>query len=414
MRRLKVLLVGTGTVGEAIAKVAKGKPWLERMVLADYNLDRAHEVQAMLGDGAASTFPAQRVDASDVVAVVQLARSHEVDLVMNAADPRFVPALFDAAFAAGTDYMDMAVSLSEPSPVDTYSRPGVLLGAYQFAKHDAWRSAGRLALLGMGMDPGLTDVFARHAADTLFDEVDEVHIRDGGDLHIEGYAFAPVFSIWTTIEECLNPPLIWDKARGFFTTEPFSAPEAFVFPEGIGPVECVNVEHEEVVLVPREVDCKRVTFKYALGAEFIEVLATLHKLGLDSTQPIRVKGVEVAPRDVVAAALPDPARVGERMKGRAIVGTWVLGRKDGKPREVYLYQKTVGEETWRDFALQAVGWQTGFNPVVAMELLANGEWQDAGVLGPESFDARPYLAALDRWGIHWAMEEREPGASRPT
>jgi saccharopine dehydrogenase (NAD+, L-lysine forming) len=166
--------------------------------------------------------------------------------------------------------------------------------------------------------------------------------------------------------------------------------------------------------VPREVNCKRVTFKYALGAEFIEVLATLHKLGLDSTQPIRVKGVEVAPRDVVAAALPDPARVGERMKGRAIVGTWVLGKKDGKPREVYLYQKKVGEETWHDFALQAVGWQTGFNPVVAMELLANGEWHGAGVLGPESFDARPYLAALDRWGIHWAMEEREPGASRPT
>ncbi len=414
MRRLKVLLVGAGTVGEAIAKVAHGKPWLEKMVLADYNADRAREVQAMLGDAAAQTFPAAFVDASDVGSVVKLAREQGVDLIMNAADPRFVPSLFDAAFQAGTDYMDMAVSLSEPNPDDPFHKPGVLLGDYQFPHDAEWRSAGRLALLGMGMDPGLTDVFAKYAAQELFDEIDEVHVRDGGDLYIEGYAFAPVFSIWTTIEECLNPPLIWEKGRGFYTTEPFSAPESFVFPEGIGPVECVNVEHEEVVLVPRGVDAKKVTFKYALGNDFIEVLKTLHKLGLDSTKPIRVKGVDVAPRDLVTAALPDPARVGERMKGRAIVGTWVIGHKDGKPREVYLYQKTVGEETWRDFKLQAVGWQTGFNPVVAMELLANGDWAGSGVMVPEQFDAKPYLAALDRWGIHWAMEERQPGAFRPT
>ncbi len=414
MKRLKVLLVGVGTVGEAIAKVARGKPWLERMILADYDLGRAQEVRAMLGEAAEPTFPTAFVDAADIAGVVQLARQHDVDLVMNAADPRFVPSLFDAAFEAGTDYMDMAVSLSEPHPTDPFHQPGVLLGDYQFPKHEQWKAAGRLALLGLGMDPGLSDVFAKYAAQHLFDEIDEIHVRDGGDLFIEGYAFAPVFSIWTTIEECLNPPIIWERGRGISTTEPFSAPEQFVFPEGIGPVECVNVEHEEVVLVPRGVDCRKVTFKYALGAEFIEVLKTLHKVGLDSTRPVGVKGVEVAPRDVVAAVVPDPARVGERMRGRAIVGTWLIGRKDGRPREVYLYQKAVAEETWRDHHLQAVGWQTGFNPVVGMELLAKGEWSGAGVLGPEAFDARPYLDTLDRWGIHWAVEEREPGANRPT
>ncbi|HXR26698.1 MAG TPA: saccharopine dehydrogenase C-terminal domain-containing protein [Candidatus Baltobacteraceae bacterium] len=414
MARFKVLLVGAGTVGEAIAKIARGKPWLESMVLADFNVGRAREVQAMLGDGADTTFPAEFVDAGDIASVVQLARRHGVDLVMNAADPRFVPNLFDAAFEAGVGYMDMATSLSVPDARDPFHTPGVLLGDYQFARHEQWKAAGRLAVLGLGMDPGLSDVFARYAAQYLFDEVDEVHVRDGGDLYIEGYAFAPVFSIWTTIEECLNPPLIWEREGGFHTTEPFSAPESFVFPEGIGPVECVNVEHEEVVLVPRGVDCRKVTFKYALGREFIDVLRTLHKLGLDSTKPITVKGAQVAPRDVVAALTPDPAHVGDRMKGRAVVGTWVIGRKDGMPREVYLYQKTVAEETWRDMRVQAVGWQTGFNPVVGMELLASGTWSGAGVLGAEAFEPQPYLDVLDRWGIHWALEEREPGASRPT
>jgi saccharopine dehydrogenase-like NADP-dependent oxidoreductase len=266
------------------------------------------------------------------------------------------------------------------------------------------------------MDPGLTDLFAAYAHRHLFDEIDEVHVRDGGDLYIEGYAFAPVFSIWTTIEECLNPPLIWDVSRGgHYTTEPFSAPEAFVFPEGIGPVECVNVEHEEVVLVPYGIPgVKKATFKYALGADFINVLKVLHAVGLDSTKPVTVKGMQVAPRDLVMAVTPDPARVGERMKGRAIVGTWVIGRKDGAPREVYLYQKTVGEESWADFGLQAVGWQTGFNPVLGLELLARGEWGGAGVYVPEQLDPDPYMAALDRWGIHWAIEEREPGANVPT
>src|SRR5262249_32298918 len=162
------------------------------------------------------------------------------------------------------------------------------------------------------------DVFARYAADELFSEIHEVGIRDGADLVVEGYDFAPTFSIWTTIEECLNPPVIWEKDRGWYTTAPFSEPEAFDFPEGIGPVE-----HEEVLLVPRWIDCRRVTFKYGLGDEFIDVLKTLHKLGLDAKDPIPVKGVSVAPRDVVAAALPDPATLGHRMTGKTCAGTLV-------------------------------------------------------------------------------------------
>ena len=147
--------------------------------------------------------------------------------------------------------------------------------------------AGLLALIGIGIEPGAADVFARYAADDLFSEIDEIGIRDGANLVVEGYEFAPTFSIWTTIEECLNPPVIWEKGRGWFTTEPFSEPEVFDFPEGIGPVECVNVEHEEVLLVPRVIDCNRVTFKYGLGDEFIGVLKTLRKLGLDSTEKVR-------------------------------------------------------------------------------------------------------------------------------
>jgi saccharopine dehydrogenase-like NADP-dependent oxidoreductase len=300
------------------------------------------------------------------------------------------------------------MNLSERHPKRPFEAPGRMLGADQLVASRAWEARGLLALVGMGVEPGLSDVFARYAADCLFSQIDEIGVRDGSDLKVEGYEFAPTFSIWTTIEECLNPPLVWERERGWYTTEPFSEPETFVFPDGIGPVECVNVEHEEVVLIPRWVDCSKVTFKYGLGSEFIEALRVLDKTGLASTVPVHVRGADVSPRDVVAATLPDPATLGTKMSGRTCAGTWVRGTGvDGQPREVYLYHVTANEESMATHGAQAVVWQTAINPVVALELIAEGEWEGAGVLGPEAFDAVPFLDRLRDRGEDWRIDERQ-------
>ena len=177
----------------------------------------------------------------------------------------------------------------------------------------------------------------------------------------------------------------------------------------IGPVECVNVEHEEVLLIPRWVDCNRVTFKYGLGDEFIAVLEALHKTGLDRKDEISVRGVNVAPRDVVAASLPNPAELGDRMHGKTCAGTWVTGTGlDGAPREVYLFHVVDNDWSMAEYGHQAVVWQTAINPVIALELLATGVWSGAGVLGPEAFDARPFLDLLTAYGSPWGMEDRAP------
>ena len=325
---MRILVVGAGGVGSAVVPIAARRSFYEQVVVADYDPARAERAIARLdGD---PRFVAARVDASDAAAVAALAREHGSTHVLNAVDPRFVMPIFEGAFAAGANYLDMAMSLSRPDPAAPYERTGVKLGDEQFARATDWEAAGRLALVGIGVEPGLSDVFARYAADHLFDEIDEIGVRDGANLVVDGYDFAPSFSIWTTIEECLNPPVVWERERGWYTTPPFSEPETFDFPEGIGPVECVNVEHEEVLLIPRWVNARRVTFKYGLGDEFIGVLKTLHMLGLDRTEKLRVGGVEVAPRDVVAAALPDPATLGDRMRGKTCAGVWVTGTKDGR------------------------------------------------------------------------------------
>ncbi|GHE44130.1 MULTISPECIES: saccharopine dehydrogenase family protein [Streptomyces] len=405
---MRVLLVGAGGVGTALTRIAARRAFFETMVVADHDPARAEAAVAAL-DGDDRFLPA-RVDAGDEAAVAALLARHRCDMLVNATDPRFVMPLFRAARAAGTGYLDMAMSLSRPHPERPYEECGVKLGDEQFAQAEEWARAGATALVGMGVEPGLSDVFARYAAEELFDEIEEIGVRDGANLTVDGYDFAPSFSIWTTIEECLNPPVVYEAERGWFTTAPFSEPEVFDFPEGIGPVECVNVEHEEVLLVPRWVDARRVTFKYGLGEDFVRTLKTLHALGLDRTDPVTVPGasgpVAVSPRDVVAACLPDPATLGGRMRGKTCAGTWVRGVKDGAAREVYLYHVVDNEWSMAEYGSQAVVWQTAVQPVVALELLATGAWSGAGVLGPEAFPARPFLDLLTEYGSPWGLREQ--------
>ncbi|WP_217131237.1 saccharopine dehydrogenase family protein [Streptomyces sp. AC558_RSS880] len=406
---MRVLLVGAGGVGTAVTRIAARRPFFDRMVVADREPGRAEAAVAALG-GEGARFRAERVDAGDEDGVAALLARHGCDVLLNATDPRFVMPLFRAALRAGTTYVDMAMSLSRPHAERPYEECGVKLGDEQFARSGEWAAAGALALVGMGVEPGLSDVFARYAADELFDGIEEIGVRDGANLTVDGHGFAPSFSIWTTIEECLNPPVVYEKDRGWFTTEPFSEPEVFDFPAGIGPVECVNVEHEEVLLVPRWVDARRVTFKYGLVREFVDTLRTLRLLGLDRTEPVTVPGpqgpVRVSPRDVVAACLPDPATLGERMRGKTCAGTWVRGVKDGAPREVYLYHVVDNQWSMAEYGCQAVVWQTAVNPVVALELLAGGAWSGTGVLGPEAFPAGPFLDLLTAYGSPWGLREQ--------
>jgi saccharopine dehydrogenase-like NADP-dependent oxidoreductase len=427
---MKILLVGAGGVGNALAKLLATRDFYEHVIVADYDTSRAEGVLEWIAGRfpeARARFSAEHIDASAPENVTALAKKHGATVVMNAVEPAFVQSIFQGALDAGADYMDMAMSLSIPHPTDPYNTPGIKLGDWQFDRATEWEKAGRLALIGMGVEPGISDVFAKYASDHLFSDIDEIGVRDGANLVVtddEGKEiFAPSFSIWTTIEECLNPPLIWEKDRGWFTTEAFSEPEVFMFPAGIGPVECVNVEHEEVSLVPRFLNAKRVTFKYGLGAEFIGVLKTLNLLGLDKVAPVSVRTApgpdgkrgkaEVSPRDLVAAVLPDPATLGDRMTGTTCAGVWVTGKgKDGNPREVFLYHASDNEWTMKNYDSQCVVWQTALAPAIALELLAKGVWSGKGVLGPEAFDAKPFLELMAQpeaeggYGQAWGFEER--------
>ena len=202
--------------------------------------------------------------------------------------------------------------------------------------------------------------------------------------------------------------MIWEKDRGWFTTAPFSEPEVFDFPEGIGPVECVNVEHEEVLLMPRWVDAKRVTFKYGLGDEFIDVLKVLHKLGLDRTEKVRVGGVEVSPRDVVAACLPDPATLGDRMQ-RQDLRRHCGSRGTGKDGAAAARSTST---TWSTTSGRCASTATrpwSGRPRSTRSSRSSCSPPAPGPApacsGPEAFDAVPFLDLLTAYGSPWGMRE---------
>jgi saccharopine dehydrogenase-like NADP-dependent oxidoreductase len=400
---MKALVIGAGGVGRAIANIASRRSFISSMVIADRNFARAEEAVARVKD---ARFSAAEVNAAELEDIRALIRKAKPDVVINAVDPRFVMPIFLACEIENTNYIDMAMSLSRPHPHYPNTETGVKLGDEQFARDWNWGERGIYALVGMGIEPGMSDVFAKYASDYLFSRLDSVTVFDGSNLTVEGFDFAPSFSIWTTIEECLNPPLMWEDGRGWYTTEPFSDLEVFDFPEGIGPVECVNVEHEEVVLIPQKVDAKKVAFKYGLGAQFITTLKTIHMLGMDRKDTVDVQGVAVSPRDLLAAALPDPATLGSRMKGKTCAGTLVKGLdKEGKPRAVYMYNVVDNAWSMENYGDQAVVWQTAINPVIAMELIHKGIWQPDGVNGPEWFDAKPFLDLLEEYDSSWHIRE---------
>jgi saccharopine dehydrogenase-like NADP-dependent oxidoreductase len=423
---MRILLVGAGGVGNAIAKIAAERSFFEVMVVSDFDVSRAEGVVEWIrrrhGEEIAAKFLVSKIDASSAENVTNVARKFGITHILNAVEPKFVPTIFAGAFTAEANYMDMAMSLSEPHESDPEHLPGIKLGDQQYAVNEQWERSGRLALVGMGVEPGLSNVFARYAADYLFSEIDEISVKDGGNLVVrddEGKEiFAPSFSIWTTIEECLNPPLMWEAGKGWYTTAAFSEPEIFDFPEGIGSVECVNVEHEEVAMLPRTIKANKFSFKYGLGGDFINVLKTLHLLGLDRTKPVRVRSaqgpVDVAPRDVVVSVLPDPASIGDHMTGKTCAGVLVTGKdSDGKQRATYLYH--VADNAWsmEHYEAQAVVWQTAFNPLIALELLATGVWQGQGVVGPEEFDPKPFLdlmASSTGYKQQWVAQERMPAS----
>lgn len=426
---MRMMLVGAGAVGESILKVLqwrdKDRTWLSYVLICDYDLQRAQEVAEMLNKdedkefsdtGSLQRFEAARINGTDTAGMVKLIEEHRIDFVMDAAPPFASNMIFDAAFQTGADYGNMgtwSVPMDHPAYglgiENSYKEP---MTKYNFDRHEAWKEKGNMALICMGIDPGVVNVFAKYAATELLDEITEVHVKDGGNLGIptagpDDITFG--FNVWTVLDEVMNPNVEYDEEKGgFFVEKAFAGKEIFQMPENVGKNTLVKVEHEEVVTLVRylkQYGLKKASFKISLDDNLITALKVLDKLGLRSLHPVQVGDVTVRPRDVVAACAPQPKDIGEEMNGMMLVGVHCIGKKDGKKKEYFIYQPFDNQESMKKWHNQAVTAQTGFGAALSIELIGRGIWKEAGVYSPEYFDPKPYLAFMEESGFTYKIIE---------
>ena len=417
---MRMMLVGAGAVGESILKIINvrdaKKEWLEFVLVCDYDENRAAEVASALGDG--HRFASHKVNATDIAEMTALIKEYKIDFVMDAAPPFASNMIFDAAFETGADYGSMgtwSVPMDNPrfglGIENSYIEP---MTKYNFDRHDAWSKKGNMAVICMGIDPGVVNVFAKYAAVHLFDELRELHVKDGGNLSIPSADTDDIlfgFNVWTVLDEVMNPNVEYDEARGgLFVEDAFAGEEVFDMPDGVGQNRLVKVEHEEVVTMPRylsDYGLKRCTFKISLDENLITALKVINKLGLRSIHPIDVGGVSIVPRDVVAACAPQPKDIGNEMIGEMLVGVDCIGIKDGREKEYFIYQPFDNQQSMKDWGSQAVVTQTGFGAALAIELIGKGIWRDRGVFSPEYFDPDPYMELMEESGFIYRIEERK-------
>lgn len=414
---MRMLLVGAGAVGESILRILKERDknceWLEFVVVSDYDLERAKEVCTNLNDN--KRFIPEFVNAKSKEDMKNLIKKYKLDFVMDATAPFLSNYIFDAAFEAGANYGNMgtwSVPMDNPKfglgIENSYTEP---MTKYNFDRHEKWAEKGQLACICMGIDPGVVNVFAKYVAVNLFDEIKEIHVKDGGNLQIPSASKDDItfgFNVWTVLDECMNPNVEWDKNNGGFIVEDaFAGEEKFEMPE-VGENILVKIEHEETVTMPRYLEkygLERVTYKISLDENLMNALKVIDKLGLRATKPVEVGGVKVCPRDVVAACAPQPKDIGNEMIGKVCVGIHCKGIKDSKEKEIMMYQIFDNQESMEKWGMQAVVAQTGFGAAIAIELIARGIWIGEGVYSPEYFDPMPYLEIMDEAGFEYKIKE---------
>ncbi len=396
------MVLGSGAVGTVSALKFAQVAMVEQLVIADAVPARAEALASRISDPRVVTLA---LDAGDKAALVRAIRETGTTILLNAALPATNLVVMRACLEAGCDYIDMASGGA--------ANDGIPKLDDQFALDAEFRAAGRMALLGMGADPGTTNVYAAHAAKHLFDQVTHLQVRDGDNSICQGHSgFLAAFSPWVFIDECLCGAISWRDGR-YHLEEALSGFEPFNFPE-LGTLNCYHVDHEESRTLPRFIPGVQVAdFKLCMDDVTWQTLKVMKQLGISRTDKVRVGDVEVAPRDLVVSLLPQPKDLAGRMRGKTCVGLLARGIADGEERAYYIYNVADHEAAYADLGVQATAWQTGIPPVLAAVLMAEGRWFTPGVKSPEELNPDPFMERLPDYGMEWHVRDELTGEVDP-
>jgi saccharopine dehydrogenase (NAD+, L-lysine forming) len=395
-------MLGAGAVGTVSALKFVQEATLEKLVIADAVSARASLLADRLNDSRVSSL---QLNAGDQAQVTQTIREIGATIVLNAALPATNLEVMRACLEAGCHYIDLASGGSDDDGIPKLED--------QFRLDADFKAAGRIALLGMGADPGTTNVYAAYARKHLLDTVTELRIRDGDNSVCQGHnGFVAAFSPWVFIDECLCKAISFREGR-YQLEDPLTGFEPFDFPE-LGVLNCYYVDHEESKTLPRYfTDARVVDFKLCMDDVTVETLRVMKRLGLSGKGRVRVGEMSIAPRDLVVSLLPDPRDLAGRMRGKTCVGTLAKGTKNGETRAFYIYNVADHETVYAELGVQATAYQTGIPPVIAARLITDGRWAGSGVRSPEEFDPDPFMERLAREGMPWHVRDDSARSELP-
>ncbi len=393
----KVLIVGAGGVGGVVThKCAQNPQVFSDIVLASRTLQRCERIQSQVAELWGRDIQIEQVDADDVAQTKTLIEKYRPDLLINVALPYQDLPLMDACLEAGVDYLDTA----------NYEPPDEAKFEYkwQWAYRDRYREAGRMALLGSGFDPGVTNVFCAYGQKKLLDEIHYIDIVDcnAGD---HGHPFATNFNPEINIREITQEGRYWEEGA-WHSVEPMSVHQTFDFPQ-IGPRKAYLLYHEEMEsLVEHIPNLRRIRFWMTFGEEYLTHLRVLENVGMTRIDPVDFEGKEIVPIQFLKALLPDPTSLAEGYTGKTCIGCLLDGVKDGKRKRVFIYNVCDHAACYREVRAQAVSYTTGVPAMVGAMMMLNGTWRGHGVFNIEEFDPEPFLQALAENGLPWHVEER--------
>ncbi|MGB2551627.1 saccharopine dehydrogenase family protein [Campylobacter sp. MOP51] len=400
-----ILIIGAGGVSQvATVKCAMNSDVFTTITLASRTKSKCDAIAKFIKERLGVTINTAQIDADDTDAVVELIKQTKADLLLNVALPYQDLTLMDACVKAGIPYIDTA----------NYEHPDTAKFEYklQWAKDGDFKNAGTMALLGSGFDPGVTNIFCAYAQQNLFDEIHEIDILDcnAGD---HGYPFATNFNPEINLREVSSKGRYWEKDESgegkWIETKPMEIMFKWDYPK-IGVKDSYLLYHEELESLVKNIKgLKRIRFFMTFGQSYLTHMKCLENVGMLRIDEVEHNGMKIVPIQFLKTLLPDPASLGARTKGKTNIGCVIRGIKDGKERQVYIYNVCDHEECYKETGAQAVSYTTGVPAMIGSMMVAKGIWNGKGVFNMEEFDAKPFMDELMKQGLPWEIIEMKPG-----
>ena len=395
-----ILIIGAGGVSQvATVKCAMNSDVFTNITLASRTKSKCDAIAKFIKDRLGVQINTAQIDADDTAAVVELIKQTKADLLLNVALPYQDLTLMDACVKAGIPYIDTA----------NYEHPDTAKFEYklQWAKDGDFKNAGTMALLGSGFDPGVTNVFCAYAQQNLFDEIHEIDILDcnAGD---HGYPFATNFNPEINLREVSANGRYWEAGK-WIETKPMQIMFKWDYPK-VGVKDSYLLYHEELESLVKNIKgLKRIRFFMTFGQSYLTHMKCLENVGMLRIDEVEHNGVKIVPIQFLKTLLPDPASLGPRTKGKTNIGCVIRGLKDGKERQVYIYNVCDHESCYAETGAQAVSYTTGVPAMIGSLMVAKGIWSGKGVFNMENFDAKPFMDELNKQGLPWEVIEMKPG-----